>query len=105
MTKKMADSSEVARSADVVRKYLPKGSRVRGVVVSVSRSGMSRRIRFFAGSAGDTHDLTYEFAQLTGWALNDRGLLVNGCGMDMVFHTVYTVSRAVYGDGYAIGSR
>jgi len=105
MSKKIADSSEVARSADVVRKYLPEGSRVRGVVVSVSRSGMSRRIRFYAGSAGDTHDLTYEFAKLTGWSLDDRGLLVQGCGMDMVFHTVYTVSRTVYGNGYAIGHR
>ena len=31
-----------------------------------------------------------------------NGIKVRGCGMDMGFHIVYTLSRVLYNDGYAI---
>ena len=31
-----------------------------------------------------------------------NGIKVGGCGIDMGFHLVYTLSRVLYNDGYAI---
>jgi len=31
-----------------------------------------------------------------------NGIKVGGCGMDMGFHLVYTLSKVLYDDGYAI---
>jgi hypothetical protein len=43
----------------------------------------------------------------TGFRLNKNGngLVVGGCGMDMGFHAVYTLSRILYNDGYALKQR
>lgn len=82
-------------------------------VNSVSRSGMSRRISFYmidhAPEAGKNFTTPYirrvtrEVAWLTGWVpvgesksrgkwMVDAGLYVGGCGMDMVFHTLYVAA-------------
>ncbi len=61
-------------------------------VVSVSRSGMSRRIRFFVINDGRieriTHIIHGDYKQGKKY-VNDDGMSVIGCGMDMVFHTLY----------------
>jgi hypothetical protein len=31
-----------------------------------------------------------------------NGIRVGGCGMDMGFHLVYTLSRALFDDGYYV---
>lgn len=69
-------------------------------VNSVSRSGMSRRISFYMVEDGAIARVTREVAWLTGWVpvgehksrgkwMVDAGLWVGGCGMDMIFHTLY----------------
>lgn len=61
-------------------------------VVSVSRSGMSRRIRFFVINDGRieriTHIINGNYKQGKKY-VNDDGMSVTGCGMDMVFYTLY----------------
>lgn len=83
---------------------------------SVSRSGMSRRISFYMvdetteyapetdeGYIRNTfiRNVTREVAWLTKWVkvgehksrgeyMIDFGLHVDGCGMDMIFHTLYS---------------
>lgn len=91
-----------------VKKAILSG-RIWARVESVSKSGMSRRISFFvvgdeklefAGNYYAIQNVTPEIAWLTGWVkegeyfqggkhLKDAGLRVSGCGMDMIFHTLY----------------
>jgi hypothetical protein len=73
-------------------------------VVSVSRSGLSRRIKFYQVVKYNNYTAiarsTVYVAWLTGWIdcgkyqqgkkyLIEEGLTVYGCGMDMIFHTLY----------------
>jgi hypothetical protein len=116
---------EKQEAIDHLRKVLKPGDRVYGIVRSVSRSGMSRTIDFYAfqphececkatgvganhdpGCRGDVIDRVY----LSGWiatALDynrtDQGALrVSGAGMDMVFGTVYHLSRVLFPQGFGI---
>lgn len=80
-------------------------------IESVSRSGLSRRISFYMVEPGQPNNpyfsnphitrVTNEIAWLTGWIpcgefksygkyMSDHGLKVDGVGMDMIFHTLYT---------------
>jgi hypothetical protein len=66
----------------------------------VSSSGMTRDISLiYANSAGLTN-ITYSAALALGWPLSEksgnRAVRVSGCGMDMGFHTVYTLSSVLY---------
>jgi len=89
--------------------------KIYATVNSVSRSGMSRRISFYMVDENIKDDpstdegyiretyikrVTREVAWLTGWVpvgehksrgkyMVDSGLWVGGCGMDMIFHTLY----------------
>ena len=80
--------------------HITRGTEIRGVVMSVARSGMSRRIRFFVADEGKVWDVTGYVARAIGEhgenAVNDDGLRVDGCGMDMVFHTVYRLSSVMF---------
>lgn len=108
-----------------LREILKPGDKVYGIVRTVSRSGMSRTIDFYAfkphececpqtgpganhepGCPGDVIDRVY----LSGWIATvldyrqtDQGALkVQGCGMDMIFHVVYNLSRRLFPDGFGV---
>ena len=51
-------------------------------VKSVSRSGMNRRIEFYADGY---NRIGWAIATCLGDSHNDKGISVGGCGMDMVF--------------------
>ena len=59
-------------------------------VKSVSRSGMSRNLRFtFIDKYGTPVYPEYLFNKLgIGYYTKDGALRVRGCGMDMIFHTL-----------------
>ena len=103
------ESIDYARQS--IERYAPKGTRVTAIVTHVSKSGMSRRIRFFVPAQrqdGTLHiaELTHAFAIVNGYTIKDDGngygLNVHGAGMDMRFHVIYNVSLSVYSDGYAL---
>jgi hypothetical protein len=103
------EAIEYAR--ETVERYAPKGTRVRAVVTHVSRSGMSRRIRFFVPAQRQDgslfiSELTHAFAIVLDYRVkedgNGYGLKVDGAGMDMAFHVISSVSRALYGDDYSL---
>jgi len=79
-----------------------KGQTLLAIINSVSRSGMSRRIEFYGIGKGwmdkghKIDRLGYWIAQVIDYPYNvDKGgLLVNGCGMDMIFHMLYSVNMA-----------
>lgn len=111
--KAKVSAREIARSEAITslrRDYKVRpGTRIYGIVESVSRSGMSRCMRFFV-MGRNPHDkrpmpvsITYPMAQILGWRMRDangsRCMVVEGCGMDMGFHAVYTLGRYMFPDG------
>lgn len=109
MTKYTPEATAYAR--ETLERYAPKGTRFTAIVTHVSSSGMSRRIRFFVPAQRQDgtlfiSELTYALAILlelpTKEDGNGYGLSVHGAGMDMRFHVVSSVSRALYGDDYAL---
>ena len=93
-----------AQTLESLRNILKKGDTVYSVLRSVSRSGMSRKIDFYA--IGDDKRpiwLTGYMAALRGrdsggGGLNG-GMRVDGCGMDMGFHEVYSLARTLWPNG------
>jgi hypothetical protein len=72
------------------------------IIRHVSASGMSRDISLIYVKEGAIHNITYWGALALDWKLSEksgnRAIRVGGCGMDMGFHTVYTLSRVIYRD-------
>jgi hypothetical protein len=68
----------------------------------VSASGMTRDISLIYVKEGAIHNITYWGALALEWQLSEksgnRAIRVSGAGMDMGFHTVYTLSRLIYRD-------
>lgn len=67
----------------------------------VSSSGMSRDMKVLVALDGQILDVTYYVGKLDIGTLKERNgqrvIRVGGCGMDMGFHVVYTVSAVLYG--------
>ena len=66
----------------------------------VSASGMSRDMKVLAVVGGEIVDVTYYVGKIIGTLKERNGqrvIRVGGCGMDMGFHVVYTVSAVLYG--------
>lgn len=72
-----------------------KNKRVYATVLHVSNTGMSRVIKFIAiTKRGSVLNITDLIHRITGynWDRSYYGLRVYGCGMDMVFNTLYNVN-------------
>jgi hypothetical protein len=70
------------------------------LVKRVSSSGMSRSIGVYRVIEGDIQDISYFVANALGWKLSkDGGVTVGGCGMDMGFHLVYSLSWVLFPNG------
>jgi hypothetical protein len=94
-----AQQEAKAEAVEQLRKFCPAGTTIFAILRSVSRSGMSRQIDFYAfGPDGDRTYLTGYIASILRWPRAKSGALkVSGCGMDMAFHTVNSLSYAVHG--------
>ena len=106
-------AEEVKNATEMLKKFCPQGETVQCVLRGVSRSGMQRRIDFYvivnqnrgAGMRPYLQYISGWMAVLLGMTRQDRGLKVNGCGMDMGFHMVDTLASALYGrDKRGIGA-
>lgn len=93
---------EREESAAILRTLYPVGSTVPMRVEYVSRNGMRRHISVWHRSdKGTWSNASRMVAEVVGMPLNGRGdaLVVDGCGMDMCFHLVYSLSRGLYRQG------
>ena len=90
-----ANKEEIQQAFDVLKPC--KGMTVYGTVNSVSRSGMSRRIEFYvAHEKNEIRRIGYYIAKIAGYPYDaDKGLLVKGCGMDMLFAVLSNFNYAV----------
>lgn len=66
-----------------------KGGQIAAFVVRVAPSGMSRIIRFkFVDNKGNIYNIDHIVSQFVGTRTED-GVRVGGCGMDMIFASIY----------------
>lgn len=131
MTK--AKQAEQAEAVARLRGWLKRGDTLYTICRSVSRSGMTRTIGLVqiepccsecGADVGENgacphgcnarvrsivRHPNHAAALALGRRLStkgDDGVIVQGCGMDMGFHLVYTLSRLLFdGDGYALSHR
>lgn len=77
------------------------------VIESVSRSGMSRKMRAYVQATDDNGRpylrwITNHVAKVLGWRMKrdwKNCIQVDGCGMDMCFHLTDCLLHAVFGYG------
>jgi hypothetical protein len=83
-----------------LRDMLKPGDTLYTVLRHVSRSGMSRRIDVYAIRDNRPVWLSGRAAVVIGWSidLDKSGIRVAGCGMDMGFHLVDTISAELFRD-------
>jgi hypothetical protein len=100
-SKKAQKALDVAYAREqLLTHYVSEGDTIYTVLRSVSSSGMSRTLSLKVAKEGKILDLTYYASIVLDWTLvevnGSRALRVGGCGMDMGFYTVYTLSRVLF---------
>lgn len=98
-----ATKEERQQSLDYLRGILEPGDTVTTTVTHVARSGMTRWIRAFVIRDGEPDDISWHAARVLGRPVNSRnheGVECGGCGMDMGFDLVYSLSRYLFPDGF-----
>ena len=84
-----------------LRDLLPPGTKVYTTLNHVSRSGMTRDISMRIVKDGEIRSIDYLARIVLGEKeAKNGGIRVGGCGMDMGFHLVYTLSYYLYPDGF-----
>jgi hypothetical protein len=91
----------------------PPGTTVFNVLEHRAPSGASRVIKSYVfdralpGETISERFISGYISILLDWKRPDNrdGIKVNGGGMDMGFHLVYTLASVLHGDGYALNSR
>lgn len=72
---------------DTLRQYIKPSSKLIIVITKVSQSGMCRRMKVFTVNkkSGGLLNWTWAVSKACNLSMNDDGLRVGGCGMDMAF--------------------
>lgn len=91
------------KAIDRLKDLLKPGDTVHTLVRHVSQSGMMRIIDVYKFACDDKgrvtrYWLSYSVAKVLEWPFNKKraGIRVDGCGMDMGFHLVYTLGRVLF---------
>ena len=97
-----------AEAIKTLKENIKKGDVIYTQLNYISKSGMMRHIQV----RQIENNYPLDWSRLVAIALDWKeaksrfggynGIKVGGCGMDMGFHLVYTLSRVLYNDGYAI---
>lgn len=98
-----AQKQERENAKDELRAFIKPGDTIYTMVRRVARSGMSRDISLFVMQNGAPRSITHLAAKAIGWKVSHGwhdSIKVHGCGMDMCFHTVYTLSRVLFPGGF-----
>lgn len=107
MTKaeKVAQNEKLTKQARELLTMVAKGEAVTlASVKSVSKSGMSRNISFSLVTSDlkrniEIYYLNYIISQLLNETLkSDDSVKITGCGMDMIFNTLYRLTKKVFTD-------
>jgi hypothetical protein len=105
LTQKEGQAAYHKQQCAKLRKWLKPGSTVYTVLRYVSSPGMSRRIScLITLKDGSIMDISGYVGDVIGSRRNEKdgSLIVSGCGMDMGFHVVYSLSRRLFPDGFKL---
>lgn len=91
----------VETRAEELRALLPPGSTVYTILEHVSTSGMTRDIRVMVIRDSSVRDISWATSLILERTMQNGGVRVTGCGMDMGYWLVYALSHALYPDGFA----
>ena len=82
----------------ILKPYFGTNSTAYCSIKNVSNSGMYRHIQILGVRKNRVHNLSYYVAELCGFSFKDKtcSVGVSGCGMDMGFHVVSTMSHYLY---------
>ena len=62
-------------------------------ITSISYSGMCRTANFYYFSNnGYIYNLNYKIAKILGYKMTDKGVRIFGCGLDVIFNTLYNLN-------------
>lgn len=98
----MARVSKSDRAEAIARLHevLKPGDTVHTVLRHVSRSGMQREIDLYKIENNEPRWLTGYACNALGWRRKGDHMVLRGCGMDMGFHAVYSLSRVLFSGGF-----
>ena len=93
LTKKQQQKIELLKELKNITSKI-KDKRLCATITRVSNSGMSRCMRFFYQDkkTGYLYDITWKINNILGYTWTDEGMRVGGCGMDMIFHVLYSLN-------------
>jgi hypothetical protein len=95
------DKQEQQDAINRLKEILKPGDTIYTVVTHVSKSGMSRHIKAYALKDNQLIWLNWYIEKILGWKrADDDATKVDGCGMDMGFELVYTLSSKLFPNGY-----
>ena len=100
----------VDRAEDIARfycNYLHGQTTIWVLCRHVSSGGATRVLSFFVVKDNTILCIDWFLQDFLGYKPHKKfdGVVVKGCGMDMGFHVVYSLSQALFNDGYAIKQR
>ena len=97
MSKKISKERK-AELVKLLRPFFRKNSTAFCSLKKCSNSGAYRHIQILATKKNRIYNLSYYVAELCGfsWKENTSAVGVSGCGMDMGFHVVSTMSYYLY---------
>jgi len=105
----MKTTQKQVEAIEMLKKHynLKPNSTVFTSISHVSQSGMSRVIKCLVPTYNKhtkqwrVSDISFYVAEALGWRYNDKkgGVAVSGCGMDMGFHLVYSLSSTLWPNG------
>lgn len=103
----MKTTKEMKQQArESLKKWLKPGNTVYTILRHVSQSGMMRHISLYVFKNNKPVYLDYNVSQLLECPMGKReGLKRDGCGMDIGFDLVYSLSYALFGNGYKLHHR
>jgi hypothetical protein len=103
MTPRNESAERKAEYLAQMHRQMRPGTTLWTVLRHVSSSGMTRSIDVYTLPGADEKDWwSYRAAAILGESYDERreAVKVGGCGMDMGFQLVYSLSRTLYPDGY-----
>lgn len=105
MTKTLSKRAQAQLDRDyaiehLLTHYVREGATVYTILRKISSSGMTRHYSLLVARNGKIDDITYYASKAIGWTLAEstghRAIKVSGCGMDMSFHLVSTLSAVLF---------
>lgn len=104
---KPALTSEQAKALEFLRQFLRKGTKIYTLLRHVSAAGTRRHIDLYVVKQNEPIRITWSAAVMLDWAYSKRweALQVDGCGMDMGYHAVHTLSALILKDERALAHR